>query len=571
MLSAVLAASLTMSGCGAFNKEANSAKNNTAKSSDSSVDPEKRVLEGDLVVKSENYSLNLPIASFLFNNYYQDNVEYASAYMGLDVTKSLKDQYYDAQNGISWYDYFMTSTKTYLRQLFVQCEAAHADGYTLDKEDNDKVEETLKSVREAAKEEGKQVSDYLVDRFGKNVTLDDFRAYLEMTAISMKYHDNVYAGFTYSDEDYEKYYESHKTEYQFADFLKFTFSYTTDSSDSEKTKDNKDKAKAYAEDLAKCKSTKAFLDYIKKFYKDNPSALPTSGSQSQTLDTDDLIQVQLDAAKTEKYAYEVSSETGKWLFDISREPLETKVFETESSYMVYMVTKVAYRDESHYRKVRHILVSPEKDSSGNMVTNGEVEAKKKADQIYEEWKKGKATEESFGELAKKYSDDPGSKSNGGYYGDVSSGMMVSEFDSWLFDSSRKVGDTGIIKTEYGYHIMYYCGEGEQIWKKSVDTMMRKNDYDKHYQEISQKYRVTIDDEYLNSIEVSEIIDSSSSESQASETSTKTEESKTESSKDEASKTESSKTESSKTESSKTESSKTESSKTESSKTESSKT
>ena len=33
--------------------------------------------------------------------------------------------------------------------------------------------------------------------------------------------------------------------------------------------------------------------------------------------------------------------------------------------------------------------------------------------------------------------------------------MVTEFNDWIFDEARKPGDTGIIETTYGYHIMYY--------------------------------------------------------------------------------------------------------------------
>ena len=39
------------------------------------------------------------------------------------------------------------------------------------------------------------------------------------------------------------------------------------------------------------------------------------------------------------------------------------------------------------------------------------------------------------------------------------------------DDSRKAGDTGIVETEYGYHVMYYCGESALTYRDS----MIKND------------------------------------------------------------------------------------------------
>ena len=35
--------------------------------------------------------------------------------------------------------------------------------------------------------------------------------------------------------------------------------------------------------------------------------------------------------------------------------------------------------------------------------------------------------------------------------------MVAEYDKWIFDAARKEGDTDIVKTDYGYHVMYFIG------------------------------------------------------------------------------------------------------------------
>ena len=41
--------------------------------------------------------------------------------------------------------------------------------------------------------------------------------------------------------------------------------------------------------------------------------------------------------------------------------------------------------------------------------------------------------------------------------------MVAEFDGWCFDESRQTGDSGLVKTTYGYHLMYFV-DSEPIWK-----------------------------------------------------------------------------------------------------------
>lgn len=123
--------------------------------------------------------------------------------------------------------------------------------------------------------------------------------------------------------------------------------------------------------------------------------------------------------------------------------------------------------------VRHILVCPvaEQTADGASVIKDEAweECLKKAEKILQEWKDGEATEESFAKLATTYTEDGGSKETGGLYTDVAPGSnYVESFLNWSIDMSRKPGDTGIVKTEYGYHIMYFV-EGEPYWMNMART------------------------------------------------------------------------------------------------------
>ena len=129
------------------------------------------------------------------------------------------------------------------------------------------------------------------------------------------------------------------------------------------------------------------------------------------------------------------------------------------------------KDDPNMVNVRHILIQPvadddaETDESGNAVLTDQnwADAKAKAEEIYDMWKDGEATEDSFAELAEEYSEDPGSASNGGLYEEVYPGQMVDAFNDWCFDASRQVGDSGIVETDYGYHIMYFSGTCDQAY------------------------------------------------------------------------------------------------------------
>ena len=109
----------------------------------------------------------------------------------------------------------------------------------------------------------------------------------------------------------------------------------------------------------------------------------------------------------------------------------------------------------------------------------------------EEWEKGEATAETFAELVEKYTEDTGSKETGGLYENVYEGEMVEAFDEWIFDEKRQVGDTDIVKTDYGYHIMYFAGEGAKAWEINAENAMIAENTDKLCEEYAKTWPLTV--------------------------------------------------------------------------------
>ena len=117
--------------------------------------------------------------------------------------------------------------------------------------------------------------------------------------------------------------------------------------------------------------------------------------------------------------------------------------------------------------VRHILICPVATiGEDEEAITGDAEwaaCLAKAEEVLSIWKSGEATEESFAALVAEYTEDPGSVSTGGLYEDITpSSSYVENFLNWAVDGQRQPGDTGIVQTEYGYHIMYFV-EGEVYW------------------------------------------------------------------------------------------------------------
>jgi parvulin-like peptidyl-prolyl isomerase len=96
---------------------------------------------------------------------------------------------------------------------------------------------------------------------------------------------------------------------------------------------------------------------------------------------------------------------------------------------------------------RHILVSIKSErTQGQGFT--EDEAKARVEKIQAELKAGKKLED----LAKEYSDDPGSKDKGGLYENINFGQFVPEFENAV--KTQPLGKVGeAVKTAFGYHII----------------------------------------------------------------------------------------------------------------------
>ena len=128
-------------------------------------------------------------------------------------------------------------------------------------------------------------------------------------------------------------------------------------------------------------------------------------------------------------------------------------------------------DGSRTVDVRHILIKPKGGTEGAdgkvIYSDAEWETcRADAQKILDQWKAEGATEALFAQYAATYTEDPGSMSTGGLYTDVPVGKMVEPFEDWSFDESRQYGDTGLVQTVHGYHIMFFV-DSRVIWVTNV--------------------------------------------------------------------------------------------------------
>ena len=118
------------------------------------------------------------------------------------------------------------------------------------------------------------------------------------------------------------------------------------------------------------------------------------------------------------------------------------------------LVKIYETTEEEQAKVRHILITSkegDEDDSAN---------KRLADSILYAVKRDSS---KFTELVQKYSDDPGSVPNGGVYSWFPKGQMVPEFENFSFE--KRIGSTGVVRTNYGFHVIQVLGRKIGTQKK----------------------------------------------------------------------------------------------------------
>ncbi len=85
-----------------------------------------------------------------------------------------------------------------------------------------------------------------------------------------------------------------------------------------------------------------------------------------------------------------------------------------------------------------------------------LESAAQAESLLSEWETGrKKSEATFAVLANRDTLDQGTQVNGGLYSNILKGQTIEVLDSWLFDPARAPGDTAILESELGAHLVYF--------------------------------------------------------------------------------------------------------------------
>lgn len=152
---------------------------------------------------------------------------------------------------------------------------------------------------------------------------------------------------------------------------------------------------------------------------------------------------------------------------------------TEESYDWDTFGLSGSQDGEAVADIRHILLIPQgaaQDENGKVTATEQQwrQAEQRAQEILDEWKSGcvrRDPDTEFARVANLYSQDEGTRLDGGRYVGLHSGDLMEPLNGWCFDSSRQAGDTAVVRSDYGCHILYLSNLQESDVTDSQNALL----------------------------------------------------------------------------------------------------
>ncbi|WP_300691409.1 peptidylprolyl isomerase [uncultured Oscillibacter sp.] len=371
-----------------------------------------------------------------------------------------------APTGMTWHDYFLDEALDNMRVIQAALKAAEAEGFQYPAGVQAQYDDNMDALKAVAAASGISVSQYLKGNFGAGVTEKVYGEQLMRVLRYSAYADAYQDSLTYSDSELEEAYGADRNTYDHVSYEVVSFSGAAEST----TDDEGNTVEPTEEEAA------AALEAAQDLAQTVLDGFQDGGDLEELANENDGTY-----SKNENGTYSAGSVMSEWLYDSARKSGDASTL-ADGTVQYVVVFHDRFRDENPTIDIRHILVSL---GTGSIAEGEEgyedqqaqlkADAHAKAEELLAQWQSGEATEDSFAALALKESAD-GSKYDGGLYTEVYQGRMVTEFNDWCFDTARQSGDTGVVDTQYGSHVMYFSGVNAARWQTQVAANLRTEAY-----------------------------------------------------------------------------------------------
>ncbi|MCD8117898.1 MAG: peptidylprolyl isomerase [Lachnospiraceae bacterium] len=390
-------------------------------------------------LKIGDYEISKEELDFYYNGYvtsWESSYLTYYSYLGyIDTSLEYSEQYYS--DDLTWEDYFIECAVEEMQTVYAWYDAAMDDeDFTYDVDEL--VQEQIDALQEGADDSDVSLSYYVKAYYG--VSVSKFKKYIKKTVIATEYYDYLEETYEVTDEDIQTELEDNAEDYTLATYRYYSISYATDSDATD------EEAEEYQEYVltnteliaAQITDEDSYLEMVAAYEADDDY-----DADSSTLAEDATVS-------------DVTDVIAIWLMEAERTEGDVTILDDTSSSVYYLVYfKSCALDDTKSAAFRHILLTDDY-------------AEENAEIMLEYWEENYGDEETFAEMADRYSED---SAEGGLYEDVYNGEMVDVINDWVLDESRQAGDTTIVTSSYGTHIVYLVSTSDTL---SIEIMAKNN-------------------------------------------------------------------------------------------------
>ena len=450
-----------------------------------------------------NYYLNDYIRNWASS--YGENLSVYAGMMGLNINSPISEQVTNSETGETWADRFLNDALAKAKSDYALYDKAMAEGFKLTEDQQEALDMSGEQLKLYAMYYGySNANAYLRAAYGYGSTVDSFMEYNKVATIAQAYYNQYKDSLKYDDaaiREHDNKEPNAYTSFNYASYYLSCSSFltggTTDDKGNKTYSDAEQAAAAAkAEEIAKALAASADVEALDKaiaaleINKDKKDAASTKNTAVMYSGIPTVLQSWLaDKARAEGDITYIANES-------TSKDADGKEIKTINGYYVVIFQT---RDENlqPLANVRHLLVNFEggtTDSNGNKTYSDaeKAKAKEEAEKLLQQWKDGEATEESFIALVKEHTDDTASKETGGRYEDIHRDSNdMPHFKNWAVDADRKPGDTGVVVSDYGYHVMYYVGDDDMTYRDyMISEELRAADLEKWHTGITDAATIT---------------------------------------------------------------------------------
>lgn len=382
-----------------------------------------------------DYEVSVPMFNYfysgLLNNYLNSGyLSYGLITAGTPLSQQQYMGSYGSEDGPTWEEQLIDDTKTQITNTVNLYLAAKEAGYTLTEEDKAAVEESVKAVKDSAKQNGYNffglTTDWFMsDYFGSGCTVANYREFAEMTQYCSGFEATKEEELKPTADAISAEYAENANNYDVVTYALTTISATSDGTDEDGNATYSDEALAQA--------------------KTDAEAALASFPEDATAATRNL-------SNATSY---INEDAANWLFDAARAEGDVEMFGTEDG-MTYYVVRFDGRDDNDYRIANAYVISFAYD------TEGSTESASDFEKLTKNLENG-ISEEDFAARAEKLEITTSAS-------DVDRHKTyAAEVMSFLYDSARKDGDILTLKDDASstYYVIRFNSFSEESYRNTL--------------------------------------------------------------------------------------------------------